>query len=271
VRGRVIPVLAVLIGVLAAGAALGPGAEASPVSCFVIHCEPTNATAAMFLDLVDLVALADECLIPLTIDFTAQWAEMILADEEKVGLLGAWIESGHEFACHHHSYWATLDRGAQWDGYTDTPFCEIAPTLQDRYRGTMDDYMALLTALPGERTSACMGLEDEADLIDWPEALRYGTSGHTVEDCVSEPFVVDYAGTRTWQITHGLILQGPGALEGLHEATSEDVVFAVVGHVYNFAEDRRPFEFRFLRALDPAGTRRRTVTEAIEERLVDGG
>lgn len=46
--------------------------------------------------------------------------------------------------------------------------------------------------------------------------------------------------------------------------------FAVVGHVYDFAESRRPFElwFRFLHALDPTGARRRTVTE---EWLLNGG
>jgi hypothetical protein len=266
--GRLLLILVGSVTVIAGA----QGELALPISCFVVHCEPTNATEAMFLELVDLVGLADECEIPLSIDFTAQWAEMILADEEKVGLLEAWMASGHEIACHHHSYWATLDRGAQWDGYTDTPLSEIAPSMQDRYRGTMEDYRALLAALPGERTSACMGLGDEKDLIDWPAELPYSTSGHTLEDCVSEPFVVDYAGSEAWQITHGLILQEPGALSALYESTTGEQVFTLVGHVYNFEESRRPFEFwfRYLHASDPTGARRRTVTEAIEEWIAHG-
>jgi hypothetical protein len=241
--------------------------DALPLSCFVVHCEPTNANEAMFRELIDLVALADEWGIPLSIDFTAQWAEMVLADDEKVSALQSWLDVGHEIACHHHSYWATLDRGAQWDGYTNTPLAEILPSMQDLYRGTMDDYMGLLTALPGERTSACMGLGDENDLIDWPEELPYSTSGHTLEDCVSEPFVVDYAGADAWQITHGLILQDPGALSQLYESTPPEKVFAVVGHVYNFQEGRRPFEFwfRYLHGGDPDGARRRTVAALMEE------
>jgi hypothetical protein len=247
-------------------------AHTLPISCFVVHCEPTRANEMMFRELTDLVALADTYAIPLTIDFTAQWAEMILADDEKTAALSAWIDAGHEIGGHHHAYWATLDRGAHWDGYTNTPVSELLPELQDRYRGSMDDYLALLTALPGERTTACMGLDDDRDLIDWPKELSNSTSGHAVEDCVSEPFVAAYAGHETWQVTHGLILQKQGALPALYEETGAEQVFAVVGHVYNFAEDPRLFElwFRFLHAQDSAGTRRRTVSAAIEEWGPDG-
>jgi len=243
-----------------------------PLSCFVVHCESTRANEGMFLDLSDLVAFADTFGIPLTIDCTAQWAEMILADARKLDAASAWLVAGREIAGHHHAYWATLDRGAQWDGYTNTSFSELLPILQDRYLGMMDEYMALLEALPGERTTACMGLGDGRDLIDWPEALLYGTAGHLLVDCVSEPTLVDHAGFQTWQITDGLILQEPSVLPAFYEATNGDKVFAVVGHAYNFAEDRRPFEswVRFLRERDSDGVRRRTVTKLIEERLNDG-
>ena len=270
-----------LVGVSAAalaiaGAALALVAAASlaqttPISCFVVHCEPTRANETMFRELTNLVTLADTYAIPLTIDFTAQWAEMILADDARRSAVEDWIASGHEIGGHHHAYWATLDRGAHWDGYTNTPVSELLAADQSRLLGTMSDYMTLLDALPGERTSACMGLSGR-DSIDWPSALRYGTSGHTLEDCVSEPTVVDNAGIETWQITHGLILQEQGALLSLYEQTGGGKVFAVVGHVYNFAEDPRPFEFwfRYLHAQDPEGTNRLTVTEVLEESLPDG-
>lgn len=260
-----IPISAALVGVPVDPADI-------PLSCFIIHCEPTHASETMFLELTKLVSLAGQFEVPLTIDLTAQWAEMILADDEKTAALSAWIDAGHEIGGHHHAYWATLDRGAQWDGYTNTPAFALSLADQDRLHGTMSDYMALLDALPGERTSACMGLDGELDLVDWPKALSYSTSGHALEDCVSEPFVVDYAGHKAWQITHGLILQEQGALPALYDETGEAQVFAVVGHVYNFAEDPRPFEFwfRFLQAKDPEGARRRTVTEVFEERLPDG-
>jgi len=264
----------VAVGILAAGALhAGTDESTAPVSCFVVHCEPTNAAEGMFHALTELVSLADECAIPLTIDFTAQWAEMILADEEKLAAVAAWIEAGHEVGGHHHAYWATLERGATWDGYTNTPASDIRPEDRPRLRGTMDDYMGLLLALPGERTSACMGLDDALDQIDWPEGLSYGTSGHALEHCVSRPARMDCGGTDVWVISHGLILQLPGALANLYAATDEKAVFAVVGHVYNFAEDRRSFEswFRFLNGRDPTGVRRRTVTGAIEEWMASDG
>ena len=259
----------ITVSVMLAGTPVEPADL--PLSCFVVHCEPTRANEAMFLELTKLVSLAEQLAVSLTIDFTAQWAEMILADEVKMAAVSAWLDAGHEIGGHHHAYWATLDCGAQWDGYTDTPASELQPADQDELRGTMSDYMPLLTALPGERTSACMGLDGERDPVDWPKELSYGTSGHALEDCVSEPFLVDYAGEEAWQITHGLILQEQGSLSALYDQTCAEKVFAVVGHVYNFAEDPRPFEFwfRFLHAQDQKGTRRRTVTEVLEERLND--
>lgn len=238
-----------------------------PLTCFVVHCEPTNASEGMFRALTDLVALADAHAVPLTIDFTAQWAEMILRDEEKLAVISQWLADGHEVGGHHHAYWATLERSAQWDGYTNTPSSELLPSYQDRYRGTMDDYMTLLDALPGERVTACMGQDDERDMDDWPASLRYSTTGNQLEHCVSTPERVEFPSADVWHISHGLILQAPGALIGLYEETDTDQVFCVVGHVYNYQENPRPFEvwFRYLANQDPEGARWRTVAAAIEE------
>jgi len=258
---------------LLAGSTSIVGAEESlPISCFVVHCEPTNATEGMFESLVDLVAVADEFSVPLTIYVTAQWAAMILEDDAKLQRVEAWLRTGHEIGGHHHAYWATLTRNAQWDGYTNTAASDLLPADRARYLGSMDDYMTLLTALPGERTSACMGLDDGLDVIDWPDALSYGTKGHTLDDCVSQPTQVDRDGTEVWLIYHGAILQTPGDLPNLYEST-EGELFTVVGHVYNFVENRSAFSFwfRYLHGKDPEGAARRTVTEAIEEWIADDG
>jgi len=253
--------------------ALAADGAGEPLSVFVVHCEPTNATEPMFLQLVDLVALANEFAIPLTIDFTAQWAEMILEDESKIAAVSAWMETGHEIGAHHHAYWATLERSANWDGYTNTPVSDLLPIYQDRFLGTMEDYMALLDALPGERVTACMGQDDERDMEDWPASLSYSTTGNFLEDCVSEPTLVSFPSGDAWHVSHGLILQTPGALTALYEATAPDRVFGVVGHVYNFRDEPRAFEvwFRYLSVNDPSGARRRTVASAIEEWLEDDG
>ena len=121
-RLRMSAVTALLVGFCALGGAIGAPTDL-PRSCFVVHCEPTNADEAMFRELTDLVALAGLFEIPLTIDFTAQWAEMVLADTDKLVIVSSWLAAGHEISGHHHAYWATLDRDAQWAGYTNTPSC----------------------------------------------------------------------------------------------------------------------------------------------------
>jgi len=238
-----------------------------PMSVFVVHCEPTNANEILWGELVSLVSLADQHGVPLTIDFTAQWAEMILGDEAKLALLEAWLAAGHEIAGHHHPYWTLQQRSATWDGYTNTPLDEIL--LQDRalYRGTMDAYMALLNALPGERRSGCFGLSDERDYADWPCRLVYATVGHTLDEAVSTPYERSFQDCDLLEISHALIVEPPrGALRALFEETDPDSVFGVVGHVYNYAEFPAVFEqwFTFLAEIDSDGLRRTTVSGLLD-------
>ena len=238
-----------------------------PMSVFVVHCEPTNANEMLWGELVALVELADQYSVPLTIDFTAQWAEMILADDAKVAALESWLDAGHEIACHHHAYWSVLERAATWDGYTNTSLDELLPQYRAQYRGTMDDYMALLNALPGERRSGCLGGSDERDHIDWPCQLVYSTAGHVLEDAISTPTERSFGACDVLEIGHALIVgQERGALRALYEATDTDAVFGVVGHVYNYAEFPFVFEqwFSFLWTVDSEGTRRDTVSGLLD-------
>jgi len=258
-------ILILLLTVVVPASALA--ADVGPMSVFVVHCEPTNANEILWRELVDLVALADRFRVPLSIDFTAQWAEMILADEQKVAALEAWIDAGHEIGCHHHAYWSVMERSATWDGYTDTPVDEILSKDRADYRGTMDDYFALLTALPGERRSGCLGASDERDEADWPCELVYSTVGHAVEDAVSEPTERTIGACRVTETGHALIVGADrGALRALYAATDPGMVFGVVGHVYNYAEFPMAFEqwFAYLNVDDPTGLRRATVSELLD-------
>jgi len=267
--------LALLIVVLVGPGAFGEDRDGpQPLSCFVIHCEPTKASEESFLALTDLVERATAAAVPLTIDFTAQWAELILESEEKVGTVAQWMADGHEVGCHHHPYWSTQSRAATWDGYTDTPASVLAAASLVSYRGTMDDYMGLLDALPGDRVTACMGLENERDAIDWPCQIRYSTVGHTLEDAVSKPYQAAHDGCVSWQVTHSLLpAQEPGALQMLYLGASHTDVFGVVGHVYNYVDDPHPFIvwFRFLSEADAQAAYRGTVSQVIERWFAENG
>ena len=241
--------------------------SALPVSVFVVHCEPTRANPIMWIELVNLVALAEEYDVPLTIDFTPQWASMILNDPDIIESLEGWIAAGHEIGCHHHGYWGTKERGSTWDGYTNTSQSEIASEDRDRYLGTMANYMDLLNALPGERRSGCLGSSTE-DAIDYPCQLAYSTQGHALEHAVSLPRDLETNDCHVTEIGHALIAsQARGALQDLYLQTDDGQVFGVVGHVYNYADFPGQFEqwFVFLSSRDEPGEFRGTVSGVLDE------
>jgi len=126
--------------------------------------------------------------------------------------------------------------------------------------------MALLNALPGERTSGCLGGSTSADAVDHPCQIVYSTQGQALEHAVSRPTTEIVGECTIREIGHALLVtQEKGALQELYLSTSEDDVFGVVGHVYNFADFPQAFEawFAFLHSRDPSGETRATVSEII--------
>jgi len=221
----------------------------------------------MWNELAKLVALADVYVMPLSIDFTPQWAGMILDDPDKVSTVEEWIANGHEVGCHHHGYWGTKERGSTWDGYTNTPLDDLDPSDRSQFLGTMEEFMTLLNALPGERRSGCMGSAAFADAVDYPCQLEYSTQGYALDDVAVAPETLLRNECQVVEIGHGLIAsQDRGALQTLYQSTSDDVVFGVNGHVYNFAASPMQFNkwFRFLHDIDESGTSRGTVSEILD-------
>jgi len=221
----------------------------------------------MWLELVELVAQADIYGVPLSIDFTPQWAGMILDDPDKILAIEGWITNGHEIGCQHHGYWGTKEHGSTWDGYTNTPLDDLDPNDRSRFLGTMEDFMALLNALPGERRSGCMGSSASADAVDYPCQLEYSTQGHTIDDIAVTPEALLRNECQVVELGHGLIAsQERGALQELYQSASDDVVFGVNGHVYNFEAFPMQFIewFRFLHDLDEDGISRGTVSGVLD-------
>ncbi|MEW5827007.1 MAG: hypothetical protein AB1778_09280 [Candidatus Bipolaricaulota bacterium] len=240
-------------------------AAAAPVSCFVVHAEPTGVDAAAFAELAALVALADGYVVPLTLLLTAQWADLILADPQRIAAVALWVASGHEIGVHHHAYWATQDRGAQWDGYTNVPVSDLAPSSRRNFLGTMDDFWAALTSLPGERRTGCLGLGGE-DEVDWICGLSISISGHEVADAVSRPTAVTIHGCAATQVYHALL--SPASQAALAQAfatAGDDALFAVVLHVTDAARypDLVTDWFDLVTSADPEGLRRMTVRDAV--------
>ncbi len=169
-----------------------------------VHLEVRQASTmdAGWGDLENLVALADEYEVPLTIGFTPGWASYAL-EEGKLSEVRAWESSGHELAMHHHGI-----SHASWDGYSNTP----ATSGRNDFLGDMEDLMVILNQLPASGQILTTGMTDED--VDFPEGILYNTTnrgdgaenptasgstfgsqgGPSPEDMISSPIAATYNG-----------------------------------------------------------------------------
>ncbi|MBF0432502.1 MAG: hypothetical protein HQK83_14555 [Fibrobacteria bacterium] len=228
-----------------------------PGSYFAVHCEVGSETR-LFPTLQQLVASANSHNIPLTIEFTPPWAESILADSLKLKLIRQWQAEGHEIAAHHH---ATYYNDG-WDGYTNDPSYISDP----KYKGDMQDYLALLNRLAGDYPLLTGGIT--AASMDWPgDNMQYRTTGFAITDAKSEPILETLNSHEHYFIGYGALVRNDllDSAENLYGLTKENEVFGLVTHVMNFTPDREQqaieawFEFA-------EGKNNKTVTQIMSDR-----
>ena len=279
---------------------------ATPDSFFVVHCEPPNANDLMFKSLVELVQMADKYNVKLTLQFTPQWAEMILSDKQELNLLRQWQRNGHEVAAQHHGPSVYIP----WDGYTNKDNWRVwrdkaheetrrmrIQTAQEqkrmvkgeilgfqgwkeKYLGAMDDYVTLLNKLASPETVKTATMTDKD--TDWPPEIPYSTDGFDPEEAVSRPELVNasrhsrpHVGQlytrKVYELGMGF-LGDPIRLNKLKEeylSVKEGEVFGVVTHEFNFARTPEIVEewFKFLKEQDPEGKHNKTVSMIMEDFL----
>lgn len=252
---------------------------AFPHYFIAIHCEPKSERAIPdnYLILQEMVAYADEYNMKLTIMFTPQWADYIVADSTRLDEVQAWMANGHEVAAHHHSIFH-----GSWDGYTDFSQEEVEAEGNNYrwYLGTLNDYMDALYRVNPELRSGCVNDEQNKQVM--PDAIVYDTcSGfgnmgepeQRLRDGGAEKGINEYVtvGTvngiqRTW-LTHFQVPLSPQ--DAMAAIDSMD------GGIYGVATHAIPNQDRplylymdFLHERDPEGARSRTVETAIEEQLI---
>ncbi|MBC8496452.1 MAG: alpha/beta hydrolase, partial [Chloroflexi bacterium] len=205
------------------------------------HASHSNSVAGEWYMLEELVQTADEYGHKLTLEFQPQWAEYALENPDKLAQIRAWEETGHEIAAHHHGV-----SHAAWDGYTNDPSYQN----HARYRGTMDDAMALLNQLPASGQIITSGMTDEES--DWPTGVIYATGGmgQSGGGLLSTPSSANYRGQAVIQVDNqgfGLQIGNPASLEEVEQAllqATSDKVVGIVTHPHDFA--RNPEQFRAL-------------------------
>ena len=225
---------------------------------FAVHCEPTTANPRMFNALSRMVGLADTYLVKLTIEFTPQWAEMILKDKEKLALVRSWQKSGHEIGAHHHP----VQHKGTWDGYTSRK-----DVIGDaRYRGTMDDFINMLNELVYPEKIRTLGSPDEDD---WVRGVPYRTEGFEAGGAASLPTRMILNETTVHDLGYGYLgnRQRLMVLKNKYRAVRQGQAFGVVTHTFNYLEEPKLIEawFKFIKEQDPSGRRNYTVSEIMEE------
>jgi hypothetical protein len=231
--------------------------EHAQTAFIAIHCEPgddartTDRPEHYWPKLVDLVELADEYDVKLTLMFNPQWATYILADETKLELVRSWEANGHEIAAHHHgpSY------GNSWDGYTNEPGYKT----DKEYLGNMTDYINLLNQLPAGGRVYSGGIASASDKpFDWPEGIIYSAEGIESTSILSTPTEIEYNGQAATELSYGGFELGGvhtsdlPTLISLYETSNSSQYIGLVFHESNYAAHPQKYEqlFQFLNEND---------------------
>lgn len=250
---------------------------------YEVHMEPGNENSEMFNELEKFVNLADKYKIKLTLLFTPQWAEMILADSKKLSKLNQWKSQGHEIGGHHHgpNIWT-------WDGYSNLSIKEIdeirasRPRIpkekvqdilsQEKYRGNMKDFVNLLNKLVGGKIKVITMSNEHQD---WPDGIPYAAGGNFIKEAVSIPRKVNFSSHDVIKVTSASFLARHSIRTGLQITveqlkdrflSSEQGIFGVVSHEMDYKENPHIYEewFKFLNSQDPLGKHSKTISEIIE-------
>jgi hypothetical protein len=222
------------------------------------HTESLEYQESFWPAAIDLVDLAYQYGVRLTLQFNPQWAEYILEDRNKLNLLRKWQQQNHEVAIHHHGY----DHG-DWDGYTNRPGKEDDP----RFRGSVRHMMKLMGQLIQPYQLLSGTITDEE--FDYPEDIKYDTEGILIIHARSKPKRVTL-GRNNKVIQVGMaLLSCEGDIESFkreYQKSKENEVFGVVTHEKDFAKNPVIIE-EWLKFIKSEGARITTVSQLITKYL----
>lgn len=262
-----------------------------PYYFIAIHCEPYytdfNAEAKLaesFKVLGEMVKAADQYHIKLTLMFSPQYCDYILADASRTGLIALWKSSGHEIAYHHH-----CEMHGGWDGYSDSDAATARAartagghTPPEPYLGTLTDMMNHVYALDSGVRAGCASGENfkqaipDDILIDTSSGFaNFGPVGTRMSDTDANKSRNDYmlVGdvddiSRTF-LAHGHIIKESQrlAVQNVFVSMESGVSGAVTHAVHK--QDLQFYKYLdFLHSQDPAASKSVTVTEVVDRHLI---
>lgn len=257
-----------------------------PYYFLAIHNEPSQGKilASQYQILRNYIKTADKYNIKLTLMFTTPWIQYISSSKARIKEVRGWQKKGHEISSHHHEYYHF-----GFDGYSRYSESEVkkkrdkAGLAPKPYRGTIDDYSKIILSFDPNIQSGCPN--EEPDKSTMPDFVRYSTcsglsnSGtpenkhftNRAQKAVNDYIIVGEVNgiERKW-LSHFLFHKDMKAsIDTFQSMNGKQVFGGVVHSTYNAGQDNATIQFiEFLGQIDPAGTRSKTVSEIIEERLL---
>jgi len=246
-----------------------------PFTFFCVHCEPTGATEERWSAAVEFFDIALTYNVKLTIQFSPQYAEMILKDKKKIEKVWEWKRAGHEISSHHHG----PSHGFTWDGYSNKTQEQIQAARERSFRGQgqmfrfpfrggMDEFIKPLNELiyPDRILSMC-GTDEDTDI---PPGILYLVNGIRPEDARDVLRVREFNGREIYSLSIALLTgqfeeNMVKRLAEEREKAKPGEVIGVVTHVFNFIRDREKIIewMKFLYKNNPEGIYNKTVSELI--------
>ncbi len=191
--------------------------QAQPLhSFFVIHCDPGYATPIYWNTLTKMIDSANYYNVPLTLEFSPQWVNMILSDQNKITRVRSWQQAGHEVAGHHHGIYHCM-----WDSLTNYPIDSIEANqpvyTQDAngnwvancdsgiLKSPMQPFFDSLDVIAGDSLLLTWGASDEHPEVDLYPDLLYRTTGgrDSAAQGFSNPYTETYGPTTLSNGTYG--------------------------------------------------------------------
>ncbi len=255
-----------------------------------VHNEPYNVPkgerriARDYDVLYQLINIADQRDIKLTLMFTAQWADFIASDKFRLARLKTWMSKGHEIAAHHHNVYHI-----NWDGYTNYPPESVAPIRQniqprkERFLGNFGSYIKSLMKINPFIKSGCMNVE--MDKSELPDKIIYDTSlgianfGNELmilsdfenpKKGINEHMsVATYRNIERKWLTHYQINNNRDGGQAMRTIMRmNEGAYGVVVHSFKRQLSSYVAYIEFLHGIDPSASHSKTVSEIVEEKLI---
>jgi len=227
--------------------------------------------------LKEMVKLADAQHVKLTLLFSAQYAEYLSSDTTRMIELENWRSAGHEIGAYHKG----PDR-KDWDGYTDLDAealarvrkSEAAPVPAPGHR----DYFAALSRIAPKLNTGCM--LDKSD-------KKFLAAAPAYETCLAPANGLKTATDSGSDGINDFIAPAPGRGEGKKRLSfaepfdragmeaAKKAFSGMTAGVYGAAFNSSTSDFgaffawlKFLKGRDPQGIYSRTVSGAVENKIL---